>query len=299
MNRFVTPLMLSLALAGTTGADVVHLRNGRTLRDVAVRHDVKGLRVTLSTGSLLLNPDEILRIVHTPEPIAAPALASTRLRQLAAKVRAAYVAGHPQEASRLLTSHESAHSALDLPGHVSVSGTFDGLALRVSFRLRSADGPAVLALPPGTLALVTSAEGDAPLALLRAPVVVLDAETPSVLVTVPVAWARFWSRPEEGEHRVRFQAPSGKLARLAAALCSGTSAPAAAPAQLALWIAAEDIDREALVEQGAQVTCSRELVLPLHAAGAAEILRKADVPLRKLRFFRAKPLPELPAAKTK
>ena len=297
VTRFVMGTLVLVALAATANADVVHLRNGRTLRDVVVQKDVKGLRVTLATGSLLLRPDEVLRVVHTRQPAPAPALASTELRALAARIRAAYSAGRPAVAAKLLASHKDAHSILDAPRHVSVSGVFVAGTLRVTFRLRSADGPVALAVPPGTLAVLAGEEGDVPLVLLRAPVVVLDTETPRTSVIVPVTWSRFWSRTEGGEQRVRFKtAASATLERLAAVLCSGGGAPAAAPAQLALWIANDDIERDALVVLGTQLTCSRRLVVPLHQRGAAALLRKADVPLRKLRFFRAAPLPELPKA---
>jgi hypothetical protein len=307
--RGLVAVFLAFGLTATAHADVVHLRNGRTLRGVSVQRGVSELRVITTQGSLLLHPDQVLRVEHTDTPqikpeipalpslLAAPPLSEIVLEVLGRAVRDAYRSGSLDLARGLLASHPAAHSAFELPPSIVLSATRVGGELKLVLRLAGSQ-PALVAIPPATLAAPRAREGGGvPLALLRAPVVVLSPRRPETTIRVPLAWALFAKRASSARPLRLYPAPEdGSFARVLRALCAseGATGPAA---QLALWIASGDIEREDLLRSGSQLTCSKRLlVLPLHGKGAAAILERAGVSQRDRAFFRTEGLPPLPAS---
>lgn len=145
------------------------------------------------------------------------------------------------------------------------------------------------------------------LAFLEAPVVALLADQHATRIHVPVACADFdVLAPESGRsyRLARFEAGSA-VDRLALELCARKPDPR--EAQLAVWLAREDLDWATYTKRdghrGQIATFQRgRSVLPRHGAGAAKLLLDAGVDPRPLRFFLPKleatpaptPLEELP-----
>jgi hypothetical protein len=135
------------------------------------------------------------------------------------------------------------------------------------------------------------------LAFLEAPVVALRADQHGTRVHIPVACADFdILAPEPGRtyRLARFEAGSA-VDRLALELCSRRPDPR--EAQLAVWLAREDLDWATYTKRnghrGQIATFQRgRSVLPRHAQGAARLLLDAGVDPRPMRFF----LPELETA---
>lgn len=135
------------------------------------------------------------------------------------------------------------------------------------------------------------------LAFLEAPVVALRADQHATRIRVPVACADFdILAPEAGRtyRLARFEAGSA-VDRLALELCARRADPR--EAQLAVWLAREDLDWATYTKRnghrGQIATFQRgRSVLPRHAQGAARLLLEAGVDPRPLRFF----LPELETA---
>lgn len=135
------------------------------------------------------------------------------------------------------------------------------------------------------------------LAFLEAPVVALLADQHATRIHVPVACADFdVLAPESGRsyRLARFEAGSA-VDRLALELCARKPDPR--EAQLAVWLAREDLDWATYTKRdghrGQIATFQRgRSVLPRHGAGAAKLLLDAGVDPRPLRFF----LPKLEAA---
>jgi hypothetical protein len=82
-------------------ADVVHLRNGRTLEATGVERDGDHLRVRAAGGVLRLPADQVLRVEPSPPtPNRKPDPDLVRLRDLAAQVHGAFATGQATTCSR-------------------------------------------------------------------------------------------------------------------------------------------------------------------------------------------------------
>lgn len=130
------------------------------------------------------------------------------------------------------------------------------------------------------------------LALLRAPVLVIPAGEAMTVAYVPVACASFHrGAPDAGTPYTLSRFPEGsRVDRLMSVLCQGEDAPPDAEAQLAVWLARDDVSWADFVAQGGDrgrlVTFGRSRsVRASHAPGAARLLLEAGVDPRPLRFF--------------
>lgn len=251
---------------------------------------------------------------------------------VAAAVAACYRAGARDGARALVDGHPRV-VAWDAPeGLVAVECSFagDGLRLDVVRAPAAGDGPVAVVFPPGTYAVAEGAEeraspdpldlagpeladrgrpwttpdqerryghwpGPQDLALLRAPVVLLEAGVARQVVHVPVACASFHRRaPEVGRRYGLAALPAGSpIDRLLVALCAESTVPEA-EAQLAVWLARDDIDWAAFCSEGGDrgriVTFGSMIpVRARHAEGAARLLLGAGVDPTGLRFFGAEP----------
>lgn len=130
------------------------------------------------------------------------------------------------------------------------------------------------------------------LALLRAPVLVIPRGEAIASVRVPVACASFRrGAPEPGTPYAlgRFEAGS-PIDRLMVVLCQGDEVTNDAEAQLAVWLARDDVSWSDFVAQGGDrgrlVTFgSASSVRAHHAGEAARLLLRAGVDPRPRRFF--------------
>lgn len=130
------------------------------------------------------------------------------------------------------------------------------------------------------------------LALLRAPVLVIPRGEALASVCVPVACASFQrGAPEVGTPYAlsRFEAGS-PVDRLMVVLCQGDEAANDAEAQLAVWLARDDVSWSDFVAQGGDrgrlVTFGSATSVRAHHAGeAARLLVRAGVDPRPRRFF--------------
>ncbi|MEZ0229482.1 MAG: hypothetical protein ACAI25_12705 [Planctomycetota bacterium] len=186
-----------------------------------------------------------------------------------------------------------------------------GGALEVTVRRKKGvEGPIAVAFPPGTYGVAADGRGEArddrrgdrwtrpdddrrygewpsqqDLALLEAPVIFLGEDDRSRTVLVPIACASFESGPPAGEQRYelrRFEAGS-KVDRLLVALCAEASQKTSEPeAQLAVWLARNDISWDDFVSKGGDrggllTFGSSNRILPRHGKGAAKLLIEAGV----------------------
>lgn len=130
------------------------------------------------------------------------------------------------------------------------------------------------------------------LALLRAPVLVIPRGEAIASVCVPVACASFQrGAPDAGTPYAlaRFEAGSS-IDRLMVVLCQGDEVANDAEAQLAVWLARDDVSWTDFVAQGGDrgrlVTFgSASSVRAHHAGEAARLLLRAGVDPRPRRFF--------------
>lgn len=130
------------------------------------------------------------------------------------------------------------------------------------------------------------------LALLRAPVVVVPRGEAMGVAYVPVACASFHrGAPDAGTPYALARFPAGSTVdRLMTVLCQGDDPPGDAEAQLAVWLARDDVSWADFVAQGGDrgrlVTFGQaRSVRAGHASGAARLLLRAGVDPRPLRFF--------------
>jgi len=179
-----------------------------------------------------------------------------------------------------------------------------GGALELTVKRREGvPGVLAVAFPPGTYGVADVAEkpdgerwtspdddrrygrwpSQQDLAFLRAPVLRLEADEDEQSVLVPIACASFHSGPPavDQTYALRRFEPGSPADRLMVALCARekTSEP---EAQLAVWLARNDISFDEYVEKGGDRggiltfgTASR--VLPRHGKGAARLLIEAGV----------------------
>lgn len=130
------------------------------------------------------------------------------------------------------------------------------------------------------------------LALLRAPVLVIPEGEVMAVAHVPVACASFQrGAPDAGAPYTLARFPQGsRIDRVMTVLCQGEETPGDAEAQLAVWLARDDVSWADFVAQGGDrgrlVTFGRpRSVRAGHAAGAARLLLEAGIDPRPLRFF--------------
>jgi hypothetical protein len=197
------------------------------------------------------------------------------------------------------------------------------LELRV-WRRAGVEGPLAIAFPPGTYGVGEPLlEGDAKpdwtdpeddkryghwpsvqdLAFLKAPVIVLPAENGVASVTVPIACASFSFGPPRADevyslHRFEAGSPTDLLLQT---LCAANASPRPAEAQLAVWLARNDISWSEFAAQGGarghilSFGPESAAVLPHAAPGAAALLLESGVDARRARFFAEADLTEAPA----
>lgn len=249
------------------------------------------------------------------------------LDDVARAIQACHRAGSREAAQRLVDDHPRVVT-WDAPGDlVVVSAVFDGdgVELGVTRREPSSRSAIAVVFPPGTYAVPERGDrtlgedgelerllagdgrgwttpeedrrwGDWPeaqdLAFLRAPVVILRAGEVQRTVTVPVACASFRrGAPVAGQRcaLARFEAGS-PIDRLLVGLCAEGEEVAPAEAQLAVWLARDDIGWQSFAAEGGDrgrlVTFgSHTPVRAHHAQGAARLLLRAGVEPADLRFF--------------
>lgn len=249
------------------------------------------------------------------------------LDDVARAIQTCHRAGSREAAQRLVDEHPRVVT-WDAPGElVVVSAVFDGSAVELGVTRREPSSRSAIAVvfPPGTYAIPERGDatlevdgelerllagdgrgwttpeedrrwGDWPeaqdLAFLRAPVVILRAGEVRRTLTVPVACASF-SRgaPVPGQRcaLARFEAGS-PIDRLLVGLCAEGDALAPAEAQLAVWLARDDIGWQRFAAEGGDrgrlVTFgSHTPVRAHHAQGAARLLLRAGLEPSALRFF--------------
>jgi tetratricopeptide (TPR) repeat protein len=174
-------------------------------------------------------------------------------------------------------------------------------------RRAGVEGPIAIALPPGTVAESPERPDSDPevrperwprpqdLALLRAPVVVLEAGVARQSVRVPIACASFSrSTPREGLRYTLRRFESGSLIdRLLRVLCSGDVPPEGAASQLAVWIARNAIGWRTFAARtgGEWRAFSGEESTADSVAEAARLLARASIEPRTTPFFESAPVP--------
>lgn len=252
-----------------------------------------------------------------PEGTVAPPRADAPVEQAAAEVAACYRRGDREAARALIAAHPGLVDWSD-PG-VVVSCRYAGgelglelMVVRADASLGATRAPVAVCFDPGTFGVpvpVLAGRGDrwtspeserrfgtwpAPqdLALLRAPVLVIPAGEAMTVAYVPVACASFHrGAPDAGTPYTLSRFPDGsRVDRLMTVLCQGEDAPPDAEAQLAVWLARDDVSWADFVAQGGDrgrlVTFGRaRSVRAGHAPGAARLLLEAGVDPRPLRFF--------------
>lgn len=267
---------------------------------------------------------------------AAPAAWSDEaVDEAAERVALCALAGDPARADALVAAHPRLVWAHEPGALALVSAAFAGDALELTVARGPSAGPDALAvcLAPGTYgvpsALGAGGAGDAApgvspapwvdpeaqrrfgrwpdaqdLACLRAPVVVLAADAAVARIRVPVACASFEkAAPEPGRVLALARFASGSaIERLLVELCAGAPRPDA-EAQLAVWLARDDVSWAAFVAEGGAwgrlgTFGSGQPVLPHHAPGAARLLVAAGLDPRGRRFWGGAPRPDDAAAPT-
>lgn len=256
------------------------------------------------------------------------------VHDVASAVAACYRTGARDAALALVDGHPRVVAWDATEGLAAVECSFAGDSLRLDVVRGAAAGlgPVAVVFPPGTYAIAddeATEEGSAgdsgalvdqdrwttpdqerrygqwpgpqDLALLRAPVVLLEAGVARRVVQVPVACASFHRRaPEVGRRYGLATVPAGSaIDRLLVSLCA-EAYPPEAEAQLAVWLARDDIDWAAFCSEGGDrgrvaTFGSMTPVRARHAAGAARLLLGAGVEPTGLRFF-APAAPEEPPA---
>lgn len=312
-------LLTGAATCDRARADVVHLRNGRTLQGKVTyvspqgperSIDLRPLRVSVPGGSIVVRNKDVLRIERSrARPVKTvlkpkPKLArhTSLLKQLSRSLEAAYQAGEPGLARKLLEAEPralawyEASEAITLSGRYVTTRSGGEVELQVALRSRVV-GPLLVAFPPGALGLAPEPAAD--VAFLRAPVVLLEAGKPRRL-RVPAAWIELGKAAPKAGQVLTLVRARRSTERLLGTLCSAQAkAGDETAAQLALWIEACDVVPSALT-RGTRISCtSRKLVLPLHRQRAEALLRAGGIATQRLPFFRAlqraSGLPELPA----
>jgi hypothetical protein len=270
------------------------------------------------------------------------------LDDVARAIQTCHRAGSREAAQRLVDEHPRVVT-WDAPDElVVVSAVFDGASVELGVTRREPSSRSAIAVvfPPGTYAVPergdptlgeegelerllagdgrgwTTPEDDRrwgewpeaqDLAFLRAPVVILRAGEVRRTITVPVACASFTrGAPVSGQRcaLARFE-PGSPIDRLLVGLCAEGEALEPAEAQLAVWLARDDIGWQRFAAEGGDrgrlVTFgSHTPVRAHHAQGAARLLLRAGLEPSDLRFFggeglsapqrAAEPAPAPPAA---
>lgn len=268
--------------------------------------------------------------------LAAPAAWSDEaVEEAAERVALCALAGDPARADALVAAHPRLVWAHEPGALALVAAAFAGDALELTVARGPAAGPEALAvcLAPGTYGVPSTLgagnAGAAPpggssapwvdpdaerrfgrwpdaqdLACLRAPVVVLAAGEAVARIRVPVACASFEkAAPERGRSLALARFASGStIERLLVELCAGAPRPDA-EAQLAVWLARDDVSWAAFVAEGGAwgrlgTFGSGQPVLPHHAPGAARLLVAAGLDPRGRRFWGGAPRPDDAAAPT-
>jgi hypothetical protein len=221
------------------------------------------------------------------------------LADAAAAVAACYELGDREVGAAI--ARRAGVRSFDAAGDVAsidcfFSSASHGLVVTVR-RLPGVVGPLALAFPPGTYGAAPAAFVDRDrvgrvqdLALLRAPVVALTDREDAVTVSVPVACASFASLGPCDRQAMTLarSEPGSRVDRLLVVLCSGEPRPEP-EAQLALWVAANDVTRTSFRDRGGERglvrTFGGEPVLPGSARGAARLLLEGAIDPRDQRFF--------------
>ncbi|HZU99770.1 MAG TPA: hypothetical protein VFF73_23865 [Planctomycetota bacterium] len=211
------------------------------------------------------------------------------------------------DGTRHVWSWDQAQAVVALDCHYRSGGA--GGALEVTIKRKpGALGALAIAFPPGTYGVADAGDGEKwtdqeddrkygrwpsqqDLGFLRAPVLYLAASDEEATVEVPIACASFHSGPPADDQRYtlhRFE-PGSAVDRLLVALCAREKVKEP-EAQLAVWLARNDITWDDFVEKGGARgnlitfgTASR--VLPRHAKGAAKLLIESGTNPTAARFF--------------
>lgn len=285
-------------------------------RDAPPEHGLSDAEVAAALAALEARRDDAPRAEEVLPPADAP------VAEAAAEVAASYRRGDRERARALIAAHPRLLDWSD-PGVVvscRFAGSRDGIELLVVRSDTSLGAPRealAVCFEPGTYGVPAAGAGAEPLtgrggrwttpdaerrfgtwpspqdlALLRAPVVVIPAGEAMAVTYVPVACASFHrGAPDVGTPYALARFPAGSAAdRLMTVLCQGDEAPPDAEAQLAVWLARDDISWSDFVHEGGDlgrlVTFRRATpVRAVHAPGAARLLLEAGVDPRPLRFF--------------
>lgn len=277
-------------------------------RDAPPEHGLSEAEVAAALAAPRADGDAVLPPADAP------------VADAAAEVAACYRRGDREQARAIIASHPGVVDWSDPT--VVISCRFVGAegveltVVRADTSLGALRDPLAVCLEPGTFGVPLAASGSdelagrerwtspdserrygtwpAPqdLAFLRAPVVVIPPGEAMAVTYVPVACASFHrGAPDPGTPYALSRFPAGSTVdRLMGVLCQGDEPPDDAEAQLAVWLARDDVSWADFVAEGGDrgrlVTFgSARSVRAGHAAGAARLLLEAGVDPRPLRFF--------------
>lgn len=235
------------------------------------------------------------------------------------RVEQHYRAAQPSKARQVIHEDErllawSDTNSLSIATHYRTNH-FGGGEMEVAITRSDAAHPLAVAFPPGTYG-VPQTRSQEPgrtkryfpkaqdLALLRAPVVVFGKGQRQASIRVPVACASYMvptPRANQPFELASF-AEGSAIEKLLVTLCSGDTLKPESEAQLAVWIARNDISQQWFLRTYRRVGTfpTNRKVTPRHAAGAARLLQESGVAPKRARFFggqaidpptRAKPQP--------
>jgi hypothetical protein len=257
------------------------------IRTAAVREEI---RTTTSTANLV-EAAKAVRMCYRQ-----------RARDLAADV----IETHPQ-----LYAWTESGQVVEIKTNYRKHGWGGEIELTIS-RKAGVEGPLAVAFPPGTYGVpvhpgaVDGQEWTKPeqerrfknwprpqdLAMLRAPVILLEAGQAVASVTVPVSCASFDKKAPVSDQAYALQTFDAEtpVDKLMIAICSGDTPPDDTDVQLALWLSRDDISWQQYQSEGGHwgrlVTFgSSSPVLPSNARGASKLMLDAGVDPRPMRFF--------------
>ncbi|MCA8923418.1 MAG: hypothetical protein KDD82_16495 [Planctomycetes bacterium] len=216
-------------------------------------------------------------------------------QQLKREVVAKYEAGQREAGHRLLSRFGYA-STWAAHEQVTVTAVFDsrerGMTLFAERKPGvSSSGDMLIAIPPGTRFIPQTKGGEAPqeLILARGAVMLMGSLHTTETTAVPVLCTTYRRHgPEAGvRYTLRMAEPGSALDEVAQAVCSGTRAPQASEAALAVWIASGSAPTPAQLGSSSYRTfhTPRQPVNRSHVAGAKRILLQAGLDLKDFAFF--------------
>ena len=243
------------------------------------------------------------------ERLVADARSRTNVREIASTLQAVYALGQRDRANELLGG--SVRPFDDQEAGAVATCRFlrrnHGAEIELTIERRpGVEGPLAVAFPPGTYAEAPTGPASSgghedeqsrperwprpqDLAILRAPVLVLEATENRASTCVPIACAAFnRAAPYEGlRYQLRRFEAGSATDRVLQVLCRGEKPPEGTASQLALWIAANRIEwRKFMVRtEGSWYPFSGERVNDQSIPESARILVRAAVEPEESSFF--------------